>query len=119
LLSTAVDSVEQCEILVMLFQARDRWWTAKDAAYELYLAESPTARDLEVLATRGLLEVRIANDVLYRVAPAAPEMALAVSELAEAYRTNRVDILSQIVRRKGRALQHFADAFNFRKGRRS
>lgn len=117
LLLACIDSVEQCEALVTMYQSPDRWWSAKAIAEELYLAESPTARDLELLATRGLLAVRIVNDVLYRLSPASPDMAQAVSELAEAYRTNRVDVLSLIVQRRGRSFKHFAEAFNFRKSR--
>lgn len=116
LLQTAVDSVEQCEMIVAVCNGRNRWWTAGELATELFLGHSPTARDLAVLATRGLLEVRIGNDVQYRFAPASSELERSVVALAELYRTQRVDVLGYIVRRKGRSLQHFAEAFDFRGG---
>jgi hypothetical protein len=116
LLAQSIDSVEQCELLVTMYLAPARSWTARELARELYLAEGPTVRDLEQLATRGLLEVRIANDVFFRVSPVSPQLAEAVSQLAELYRTNRVEVLSRIVRLKGRGLRHFAEAFDFRKG---
>ncbi len=116
LLQTVVDSVEQCEMIVSLCNGRHRWWTAKELEAESYLGGSPTARDLEVLATRGLLEVRLGNDVHYRFAPASPELERSVTALAEMYRTHRVDVLSYIIRRRGRAIQHFAEAFDFRGG---
>ena len=116
LLQTGIDSVEQCEMIVSMSNQRSRWWSAQELAAELYLAASPTGRDLEVLATRGLLEIRLGNDVQYRFAPASPELERAAAVLAEMYRTQRVDVLSYIVRRKGRAIQHFAEAFDFRKG---
>ena len=119
LLAHAIDSVEQCEILVTMRLSGDRVWTAKELARELHLSEGPTIRDLERLATRGLLEVRIANDMLYRVSPCSPQLVEAVSQLAELYRTNRVDLLSRIVRQTGRGLRHFAEAFDFRKDGRS
>ena len=117
LLLTSIDSVEQCEILVTMRDSSERWWTAKDLALEVYLSESPTSRDLEILITRGLLDVRIAHARHYRLAPVSLELAQAVTDLAEAYRTTRVEVLSYIVRRKGRAFKHFAEAFNFRKDR--
>lgn len=116
LLQTAVDSVEQCEMIVAMCHARNRWWTAGELAAELFLGQSPTAHDLEILATRGLLEVRLGNDVHYRFAPASSELERAATALAECYRSERVDVLSYIVRRKGRAIQHFAKAFDFRGG---
>jgi DNA-binding IclR family transcriptional regulator len=118
LILDCIDSVEQCEMLVTMCNVHERWWTAADLARELYLPPSRTGRDLELLATRGLLEVRIANDMLYRIAPASPELSRATTELADLYRSNRAEILSYIVRAKGRALRHFAEAFNFRRDRR-
>lgn len=106
-------------MLVMMYLSPDRWWTARELAAELYLAEAPTVHDVERLATRGLLEVRLGNDMNFRVSPASPSLAEAVAQLAEAYRTNRVDVLSRIVSRRGRGFRHFADAFDFRKGGRS
>lgn len=116
-LLASVDSVEQCEILVTMRTSMERWWTAVDLARELYLSEVPTSQDLETLATRGLLEVRSAADLRYRIALLSADLTKAVDELADAYRTNRMDVLNYIVRRKGRALKHFADAFNFRRSR--
>ena len=92
-------------------------WTAKELATELSLAAAPTARDLEVLATSGLLEIRLGNDVHYRFAPTSPELDRAATALADMYRSHRVDVLSYIVRGKGRAIQYFAEAFQFRRGR--
>lgn len=94
LLLASVDSVEQCEILDTMRLSAERWWTARDLARELYLSESPTGRDLEVLATRGLLEVRLATELQYRVAPASGELAQAVAELGEDYCHNWLEVLN-------------------------
>lgn len=119
LLDDCIDSVEQCEMLVTMYLSPSRWWTAAELADELYLAKGPTVGDVERLATRGLLEVRLGNDMHFRVSPASPALAEAVAQLAERYRTNRVEVLSRIVRRRGRGFRHFADAFDFRKGGKS
>lgn len=117
LLRESVDSVEQCEMIVTMHQNGDRWWTAHTLASDLYLAPVTTGRDLEVLATRGFLEVQLRNELEYRMAPCSPAMGTAVRDLAVLYRTRRVDILSYLVRQKGRALKHFADAFRIRRSR--
>jgi|SRR6185436_11495695 len=114
---SSIDSVEQCEILVTLQGDPGRWWTLKELSEELRLAESPTGRDLETLTSRGFLDVRALGEVRYRVGPVSADAKQALADLTEAYRSNRVEILSVIVRRKGRSMQHFAEAFDFRKGR--
>ena len=60
-LRECVDSVEQCEIIVTMHHKNERWWTAHELALELYLWDSPTAGDLELLAWRGLPEVRLSS----------------------------------------------------------
>lgn len=112
---SAIASAEQCEILIAMHEAKGRWWSAQELAAEIFLLPGPTARDLESLATRGLLEVRLGSDVRYRFAPASDELAALVTELASMYRARRTDVLSFIVSRNGRAFRHFADAFRFRK----
>lgn len=116
-LADCIESVEQLELLVVIARMRERWWTARDLAEELWLSPAATGRDLEILAGRGLLEVRLANDLCYRLSPISAEGREAVTLLTELYPTRRVDILSSIVLRKGRALRHFAEAFRFRKDR--
>ena len=116
-LLSSIDSVEQCEILVNMQGEPARWWTPKELSQELYLSESPTARDLEVLTGRGFLDVRAIDEVRYRIGPISGDAAQALADLVEAYRSNRVEVLSVIVRRKGRSIQHFAEAFDFRKDR--
>lgn len=113
-LRECLDSVEQCEMVMVMHHKPERWWTAPELGAELYLADVPTARDLELLAVRGLLDVRLGSDVQYRLSPASPSLTKAVTELAEYYRARRVDVLSYLVRKQGRALRHFAEAFRFR-----
>ena len=92
LLLATVDSVEQSDILVAMDNAGTRWWSLRELAVAVALAESTTRHELETLSTRGLLDVRIVNDVHYRVAPATPELRQFVSELAGAYSTGRPEI---------------------------
>ena len=85
-------------MLLTMYGSSGRWWTSRELSRELRLAEAPTVSDLEQLATRGLLEVRITSDMAFRVSPVSPQLAEAVAQLAQLYRTNRVEVLSRIVR---------------------
>lgn len=92
LLLATIDSVEQSDMLVAMDKAGVRWWRPREVAAALGLAESTAHDELETLATRGLLDVRLANDVHYRVAPATPELRQFLSQLAGTYPTSRPEI---------------------------
>lgn len=115
-LTDCIDSVEQLEIIAVM-HGTTHWWTARELAQELYLSPSLTTRDLETLASRGLLDVRPGNDVSYRVSAVSPAQAQAMRGLMDIYRARRVEILGYIITGKGRALRQFAEAFRFRKDR--
>ena len=117
-LSDCIDSVEQVEILAVM-HGTARWWTARELASEIYLSPAGAARELERLAGRGLLEVHLGTDLLYRVSALSQSQAQAISALMDVYPTHRVEILGHIIATKGRALRHFAEAFRFRKDDRS
>jgi DNA-binding transcriptional regulator LsrR (DeoR family) len=74
-------------------------YEAREVGRELGLSEIPISADLEALATRGLLEVRIASDILYRFAPTSLEMARAVRALAAAFRAKPMEVLTLLLRR--------------------
>ena len=94
----AIESTEQCKILVTMQASARRWWTPRELGRELRLSMASTVRALERLAAHGLLEVRLAADMAFRVSPVSPQLAEAVKQLAELYRTNRVHLLSRIRR---------------------
>lgn len=96
-----LDSVEQCEILVTMHASGDRRWTARELATALSLPTLSISLALENLATRGLLDIQIANDVHYRLRPVSEELNAAVTSFAATYPTNRTGVVSAIVRRNG------------------
>lgn len=108
---TAIDSLEQLDALVIVVRA-DHFWSAAELASELRLPASAAEQALEALASRGLLEVRLGTRVLYRYAPAHPDLGLA-AEIPEYYPAARAEVVRQSTPRR-RALRHFADAFQFR-----
>ena len=101
-LTDCISSIEQCEILVAMRRPPVRWWTAADLAEDLNTSESRARDSLEALATRGLLEVRLGNDVRYRLAPLSPGLADALRQLVKTYRTD----LGALVGHFGRPRAH-------------
>jgi hypothetical protein len=112
-----IDSIEQLEIVLLLYRYPERSWTARDIADTLRLSPRAAARDLEMLARRNLLDVRLGDTVRYRYAPAVPELAAAARAVAECYRDKRTEIVALVAARGRRSLRDFADAFRITKDR--
>jgi predicted ArsR family transcriptional regulator len=68
---SCIDSLEQVELL-MLLRGSARVRTAREIASELHLAPSAARRQLEALAARGLMDVRVAEETGYRLREEPP-----------------------------------------------
>ncbi len=95
-----IDRIEQIEILLFVRRDTARFWTAADVGQALDLSERRVTDDLETLARRGLLDVRIGSEVVYRFSPATPALLQDVQRLAEVYADRRSDILAFVSRRR-------------------
>ncbi|HZT75661.1 MAG TPA: hypothetical protein VFA27_03325 [Vicinamibacterales bacterium] len=115
-LQRSIDSIEHLEIVLLLQHHRTRTWTGADVATALQLSPRAAAADLETLAQRSLLDVRIDEDVRYRFAPATPELTAVLKQVAECYRDRRGEVVAAVANRR-QALRDFSDAFRIRKDR--
>jgi hypothetical protein len=113
-LERRIESVEQLEVLLLLYQFADRSWNAAAVAEALRLLRPAAARSLEALGRRDLLDVRIGDDMWYRFSPATPELTATVRQVADAYREYRTPVMAFVTARRRRPLQDFADAFRIR-----
>jgi hypothetical protein len=111
LLTERVDSVAQLELLLFMYHHRDRAWSPGEAAAELRISPEWTSDQLDLLARRGLLA---SFDHGFRYAT-TPELDRAVADLAHAYRTFPVTVVSAIYAGSNRTLTNFADAFRLRR----
>jgi hypothetical protein len=110
-LTTHIDSIEKLEVLLLLRARTDREWTTSSVALELRITEASAARRLAELKTGGLLLQDGISDVAYRFSPDRSEDVQAATELATAYATHRVSIISFIFSRPLDRVRGFADAF--------
>jgi hypothetical protein len=105
-------SLIQLDAVLLLHADTSLWWSAERVAAHLRVSPDAAAQALEALASRNLLDVRIANDLTYRFAPWHESAARLIAEIADHHYEAR-----EIVARAGTetAAERFADAFRIRK----
>jgi hypothetical protein len=112
-LAVHVRTLEQLEILLLLASQPERAWSV-DAVYDVIRSSrSSAAERLDELRLQGLLSVSEAG--MYRYQPQVPEIAAVVETLAQLYKQRRVKIVELIYSQPTDPLQHFAEAFKFKK----
>jgi predicted DNA-binding transcriptional regulator len=124
LLERHIESYEQLEVVLLLHRCRDLRWTGDKVGQALNIPSTAAETALAALRRSGIAaEVREADgSVGYLYAPASPTEAEAVDQLAEAYSTQRVEIMklmnaNALLRVRTGALRAFADAFDLGKGK--
>jgi hypothetical protein len=110
-----IDSVEQLEILLLLYQHPERTWDAESVARELRVAAGSAGERLEDMAHAGLLARKDGNPAEYRFAPESAELGDAVRGLSTAYSERRVTVINLIFSKPVDKIRTFADAFRIRR----
>jgi hypothetical protein len=115
LLLESIDSVEQLEILVLLYRVRFGRWTARRVSEELRTNLDSTRERLEELAARGLAVARdVDGERRYELVPdQARERAVAA--VVDAYDARRVSVITFVVTKPAERIRSFADAFRLRR----
>lgn len=111
LIQSCIDSVETLEVLLHLRAFGDAR-TPERVAAELRVDPTSARRRVTGLVQAGLLA---ADGGGFRYAPRDRALDLQVGELASAYATHRVSVITEIYRRPSDAIRSFADAFRLRK----
>ena len=109
---TRLGSILQLDAALLLRASGDSWWTADRVAEKLRVGTDLARQALESLASRNLLDVRIANDLAYRYAPWHESAARLMTEIA----ANHYEAREIVARGTGGSVaSRFADAFRVRK----
>lgn len=114
-LADHIESVLELEALLLLAADPARAWIASEVARELRVDAGWAGPQLSRLCGRGVLACDASPQPHYRFAPSSPKMEQAVRELASAYATRRVTIISLIFAKPTDKLKSFADAFRLRR----
>ena len=112
-----IESVGQLELLLLLHKDPSKEWRAGPAARELHTDPGWALSQLELLASREILQTTGGPDPGFRFRPSTPELENAVNGLARAYAERRVSIVNMIGSKPDSRIQIFADAFRIRKDR--
>lgn len=79
-------SLDELVILLALIESRTQWWDVDRMAARAGLVPFNTRRVLDAFASRNLLDIRISDDVRYRLRPGTPELAREVDAAVGVYR---------------------------------
>jgi predicted ArsR family transcriptional regulator len=116
LIAEHISSIEQLEILLLLFRESSRRWTAEDVAKELRIHAASAATRLAALTAHGFLRAEAAPAPVYLYQPVSSALDEAVGGLAAAYAERRVTVIGLIFSKPLDNIRVFADAFRLKKG---
>src|SRR5687767_10375907 len=88
-------SLEDLEILLLLWRTPERWWTATAVAHEVRTTTSMATDSLQWLSG-GLCRPNAESETGYQLAPARPEDRSALQALDALYRENRQELLRAV-----------------------
>jgi hypothetical protein len=110
-----IGSLERLDVLLLMQHDAERWWTAAALARELRIAPMQVEASLHALGRGNLLEVRVAEDVLYRYDPGAPALRQVIEEIVEFHYANRTAVAAILSAAHASGAELFAEAFRLRK----
>lgn len=108
-------SLGHLEILLLLQARPAKWWSPARTGAELGMSAEVALNRLERMCSRGLLEVRTADDLFFRYAPLRPALAEAARAFASAYPERRLAILELVFSKRLDPAREFSEAFRIRK----
>jgi hypothetical protein len=110
-----IESVEQLEVLFLLWRTPERGWTSDEVATAIYSHPSSVVRRLAMLLGQGLLRER--EPGCFQYAPRTTEQHAAVTHLEHMYRERRVAVITLIASKPIANVRAFSDAFRIRRKR--
>lgn len=115
-----IASVERLDLLLFLYRHAKRWWAAQKLSGELEMPEDAVQSHLEYLSARNLLDVQIAESVIFCYKPGSEELSRLVEAVARLHYQQRDAVVSVLTgQQPAGGARLFAEAFNLRKGRRN
>jgi predicted transcriptional regulator len=105
-------SIEELEVLLMLYEGRDRDWNSAEINERLRSQEASIAKWLD-----SLLRARLIRETggRYRFAPESETLERQTTALAQAYRDLRIKVIEFIFSKPDDNLLSFIRAFDLRK----
>jgi len=111
-----VHSVLQLEVLLLVSQNKDKAWTPAAVGRELHLSAESAKVQLDSLSRSLLTVLEGAGEDLYCYNPSSDELNQTLSQLATAYATQRVAVLTLIFAKPLDKVRLFKETFRMIKG---
>lgn len=110
-----ISSIEQLEVLLLLYRDPSREWTAEELSKELYVSPEAAVNRLNDFCMRGFCVSNAADVPRYRFNPGMGHLDSVIRDLRTAYEQRRVRVINLIFSSPSDHLRSFSDAFKFRK----
>jgi len=111
LIAERIDSVEQLEVLLLLWRNPECAWTPEAVARELRIEPGSAEKRLTDLERGDFLQCRDRARRQFQYAPISPERDALVRALADGYAERRVTVINLIFSKPVDRIRTFADAF--------
>ena len=110
-------SVERLEILLLLFEQKQRAWSVEKIEETIRSTRDSVRQHVNALEAAGLVGAEGAQkqNLRYRYLARTPELDGAVAELEMAYRTRRVAVIELIYAERHENVRTFSEAFKLGK----
>lgn len=105
-----IPSVERLEILLLLFETRERAWPVGEIEERIRSSRESVAKNLAAVTAASVVSRVAGATESYQYAGSA-ELDEVVNELATSYRTRRVAVIEQIYAERRDSIRSFSDAF--------
>lgn len=112
-LRTSIRSVWTLELLLLLWRAQDRAWSAAELVRELRASDSIVFDGIAALQAAGLVVSEGKDGFRYK--PASSVLDLLLQRLAQLYRERPMVVTRALFASPEQKLQTFADAFRLKK----
>jgi DNA-binding MarR family transcriptional regulator len=113
-LLAAIDTVPHLEALLLIFQSPDKTWTVEDLAARIYVDNSQAAAVLDDLTRRKLIQRVEQSPPQYQFLAASPAQTELLHKVAQAYRTQLVQVARFIHSKPSASVRDFARAFRLK-----
>ena len=108
-------SLEQLEILLLLYKEPDRPWTIDEVYKVTQTNHASVAERLKTLASSGLIMTEGTENPVFRFRPGPTELTRRISELQKAYTLSKYKVVEAIFSAPHDQAQKFADSFKIRR----
>jgi hypothetical protein len=96
-LNVHLTRVGDLEVLLALIEGGNRWWDAHSMAIRIGMDPAGTRESLEALAAHNLLDIRVSDEVRYRLHPGSDELARNLEALSAAYRASPTAVVNYVM----------------------